>query len=189
MAENTDQERHITGHFFTSARRFKQVLGSLPDGTRIPGGPYTYSQVGVALGVVILGWLTRGLWGTASGIGDLLILVIIGIGSAVLIGRLPQGRRSPLRLAGSMFALLTHPGPGGRWKGRPLKLSPTAQRIRRKQKTAAKKAARTATRTKKKITPPPEAPPQKETPVMPAGYGSSLNRLLADHGLTTERTD
>ena len=36
--------------WYTRARKFPQLIGRTPDGTRIPGGPYTYTQV--AAGVV-----------------------------------------------------------------------------------------------------------------------------------------
>ena len=118
MEETKDDDRFMTGRFYTSARRFKQVLGSLPDGTKIPGGPYTYTQIGVMLGTLVLGWLTRGVWGSGSAIGDLIILIAIAVGAGFVVAKLPTSRRSPLRLLGSTFALLTHPGPGGRWDRR-----------------------------------------------------------------------
>lgn len=180
MEETKDDDRFMTGRFYTSARRFKQVLGSLPDGTKIPGGPYTYTQIGVMLGTLVLGWLTRGVWGSGSAIGDLIILIAIAVGAGFVVAKLPTSRRSPLRLLGSTFALLTHPGPGGRWESRPLRLSRTAQKIQREQKNAAKAAAKA----KKKGTSAPEDPtPAQPAAAIPAGYGSSLNRLLAKHGL------
>ena len=190
MEENRNDDRLMTGRFYTSARRFKQVLGSLPDGTKIPGGPYTYTQIGVMVGTLIAGWITRGVWGSGSAVGDLVLLVAIAVGAGFIVGKMPASRRSPLRLLGSIFALLSHPGPGGRWRGRPLKLSRKAQKLQREQKNAAKAAARAA---KKKATKAPvELQPAPEEPrtvtPMPAGYGSTLHLLLADDELLeTER--
>ena len=39
MAQEEKQTETEVGRFYTSARFFKQVFGSLPDGTKIPGGP------------------------------------------------------------------------------------------------------------------------------------------------------
>lgn len=182
MEEAQNNDRVTTGRFFTSARRFKQVLGSLPDGTKIPGGPYTYTQIGVMLGTLATAWITRGVWGSGSAIGDLITSVALAVGVGFLIAKLPGSRRSPLRLLGSSVGLLTHPGPGGRYEGRPLKLSRTAQKIQREQKNAAKSAAKT----KKKGTDASgesiSDQPQR-TSTLPAGQGTSLDRLLAKHGL------
>lgn len=39
---------------YTQARRFPRLVGKMPNGSRIPGGPYTFSQfTGVALGLTI----------------------------------------------------------------------------------------------------------------------------------------
>lgn len=188
MEENQNDDRVMTGRFYTSARRFKQVLGSLPDGTKIPGGPYTYTQIGVMLGTLIAGWLTRGVWGSGSAVGDLIILIVISVGLGFIVAKMPASRRSPLRVLGSIFALLTHPGPGGHWKGQSLKLSRKAQKVQREQKNTAKAAARAEKKGKKAPEEPTPEPSSAPAPVMPAGYGSSLNRLLADHGLLeTER--
>ncbi|MGP9587202.1 hypothetical protein ACT3TB_16255 [Micrococcaceae sp. AOP34-BR2-30] len=183
MEESQGDGRIMIGRFYTSARRFKQVLGSLPDGTKIPGGPYTYAQVGVMIAVLILGWLTRGVWGSGSAVGDLLLIIVIAVGAGFIIAKMPPSRRSPLRVLGSIIALLAHPGPGGRWKGKGLKLSLKAQRIQREQKSVVKTLARAAKKGNEShekpaleaVSPPPE--------LSPAGYGSSLNRLLAAHGL------
>lgn len=179
-SRNDDQ---MVGRFYTSARRFKQVLGSLPDGTKIPGGPYTYTQIGVTLAIVVLGWLTRGIWGTDNTFGDLFILVILACGVGFVLGKLPASRRNPLKLMGSVLVLLTHPGPGGRWRGRALKLSPRAQRIQLATKTKAKKGRAAAEQPRSS-----DATSTQEVASSPAEFGSSLNRLLIDHGLlNTER--
>lgn len=181
--EKDPNDGQMTGRFYTSARRFKQVLGSLPDGTKIPGGPYTYTQVGVMLVTVVIGWLTRGLWGSGSTIGDLVILITVAVGLGFIIARLPQSRRNPLRLLGSVIVLWTHPGAGGRWRGRPVKLSAKAQRTQR----AVQKRTKAEVRAKQKTAEPVENVPP-ETPPAVIAFGSSLNRLGADYGLLdTER--
>lgn len=183
--EESRNDHQMIGRFYTSARRFKQVLGSLPDGTKIPGGPYTYSQIGLMVGTVVLGWLTRGVWGTNSAIGDLIILLTVAVGIGFLIGKMPHSRRNPLKILGSILVVLTHPGPGGTWRGRPLKLSMRAQKIQRDTKQAEKAQSEA-----KNQTPESERRSGPESSAANAGYGSSLNRLLIDNGLlNTERKE
>lgn len=176
--EEAGNSTQMTGRFYTSARRFKQVLGSLPDGTKIPGGPYTYSQIGIMLAVLAGGWMIRGLWGTSSAIGDIIILLTVAVALGYLVGKLPPSRRNPLKVMGSCLALLTHPGAGGKWRGRGMKLNPKAQKIQRQAKQATREANRE--RSRRKPTATSTAPENFDEP---AGYGSSLNRLMADHGL------
>lgn len=181
--EESRNDHQMIGRFYTSARRFKEVLGSLPDGTKIPGGPYTYAQIGFMIGTLVLGWMTRALWGTDSAIGDLIILLAIAVGLGYLLGKMPASRRNPLKLLGSALVLLTHPRPGGNWRGRPLKMTIRAQKI---QTDAKKKARFEAETTKRTTTHEEECTP--EIPLGTAEFGSSLNRLLIDNGLmNTER--
>lgn len=180
MAEDQSQERGtLQGRFFTAARRFQQRIGAWPDGTKIPGGPYTHTQVGVMVGVLIAGWATMPLWGADSPVRDFLILISVAYGTAFLIGKAPMPRRNIFGLAGSCVALLMHPGAGGRYKGRPLRLSRKAQKIQRECKHAAK------TRRRNHPDSAPEATQANLSPQgpIPTGYGSSLHRLLAEHGL------
>jgi hypothetical protein len=173
MAQEKDSPDTI-GRFYTSARFFKQVLGSLPDGTKIPGGPYTYTQISTMLGIVVGGWILRGLWTTGSGFGDILLLLAVAVGAGYLIAQLPQSRRNPLKLFGSAVTLLTHPGPGGRWKGKPLRLSAKAQKIQREAKKNAGN----------------NDPDHNEHDTSSTtagntsglGYGSSLHRLIQTNG-------
>lgn len=189
MEEQPNDDRLMTGRFYTSARRFKQVLGSLPDGTKIPGGPYTYTQIAVIVGTFIVGWITRGVWSLGSAIGDFALLIVISVGLGFLIARMPSSRRSPLRMLGSMVALLAHPGPGGNWKGRAMKLSRKAQKIQRQQINTAKAEARAEKKSKKPTEHQVVEAQPAPAPATPAGYGSSLHRLLADHGLLEERNN
>lgn len=181
--EGSRNDQQMIGRFYTSARRFKQVLGSLPDGTKIPGGPYTYTQIGTMLATLVLGWMSRGIWGTDSAIGDLIILLTVAVGVAFLLGKMPTSRRSPIKLLASIIVLLSHPGPGGNWKGRPLRLSRAAQRTQMNAKKPAKADSR--------IESIPQASVKQaleNTPSASAEFGSSLNRLLIDNGLlNTER--
>lgn len=180
--EDNQKEPLTTGRFYTSARRIKQVLGSLPDGTKIPGGPYTYTQIGVMIALLVLGWITRGLWGSGSTIGDLIVLLVVSFGAGFVAGKLPQSRRNPIRLLGSAFTLITHPGPGGHWRGRPLRLKLKAQRIQRQA------MARDKTKSVAKNGPMIKVDSSSEQEIQQKfepNFGSSLNRVLADQTSST----
>lgn len=176
--EGSSNDHQMIGKFYTSARRFKQVMGSLPDGTPIPGGPYTYVQVATMVVSMIFGWVTRGLWGTSSTIGDLIVLLIFSAGISFLLGKLPSSRRSPLRLLGSVLVLALHPGPGGNWKGQALRLSRAAQ-----QKQLSVKKSQAQNKKNNEVPQQVVDQPQEQDPVTSIEFGSSLNRLLRDNDL------
>lgn len=178
MAEEKQASQALTGKFYTSSRSFKQVIGAFPDGTKIWGGPYTIDQFVVMLIAMMLGWSTRQMWGSDSALGDFITLVIVAYGVGYLVGKLPRTRRKVLGLLSSTTGLLTHPGAGGKHKGRPLRLSRKAQSIQRRNKKTVKEDQQEQ----------PQNEPELEANLSPGGvtpvvYGSSLNRLLAKHGL------
>lgn len=175
MAQEKNSSEEI-GRFYTSARSFKQVLGSLPDGTKIPGGPYTYTQIGTMLAILVGGWILRGLWTTGSGFGDIILLLAVAVGAGYLIAQLPASRRNPLKLVGSAITLLTHPGPGGRWKGKPLRISVKAQRIQREAKK------RNAEDSDPQLSEKDDKSSPTASSATDFGYGSSLHRLIQTNG-------
>lgn len=119
MAENAEDRRESAGQFYSGARRVKQLLGTFPDGTRIPGGPYTLTQALVLVGTLVIGWWTRPLWGHDL-LSDVIVLGAVTLGAAVLAGKLPGGRVNPLRLVSGAFGLLVRPS-SGTYRGRPMK--------------------------------------------------------------------
>lgn len=175
MGDSKDQQ--TVGRFYTAARRFKQVLGSLPDGTKIPGGPYTYGQVGLLVGILFLGWITRGIWGSGGAIGDFVMLLAVAVGATILAGKLPGSRRKATGLIGSIWKLLFHPGAGGFYRGRPMRLSTKAQRVQRESIARVKAEKKVSN-----LTAPIGEQPVEEQPHY-TNFGSSLNRILVDHGI------
>jgi hypothetical protein len=119
MAENAEDRREATGQFYSGARRVKQLLGTFPDGTRIPGGPYTLTQALVLVGTVVIGWWTRPLWGHDL-LSDVILLGAVTLGAAVLAGKLPGGRVNPFRVISGALGLLVRPS-SGTYRGRPMK--------------------------------------------------------------------
>jgi hypothetical protein len=116
-----DQPQHDVVKWYTSARRFPQLIGRTPDGARIWGGPYTFTQaVGAGL-VLFVGLNTMGLWAHYGLIGNGLILLGAAYTVALLLGRIPVGSRSPLAVASGVSRALTTPRTG-RLSGRPVRL-------------------------------------------------------------------
>ena len=83
---------------FTRGLKIPALIGKFADGTRIWGGPYTMTQFSVALGTLVTGYLTMGLW---EGLLPKLqvipmelqayaVLVGVAVGFAWLTGKIPQ---------------------------------------------------------------------------------------------------
>lgn len=87
-------DRHEVIKNFTRGRKFPQLIGRTPDGTKIFGGPYTLHQVvGGGVAALIL-WVTRALWlgGLVWNVGFFLAVVF---GTVLALGKLRLGGRSP----------------------------------------------------------------------------------------------
>lgn len=114
--------------WYTRARRFPQLVGKFPDGRRLPGGPYTITQVILGAGLVVGGLSTRSFWGGRGMIADLFLLSVITGGLVFAAGKIPLGGRNPAAAAAGMFAAIAAPA-HGRVGGRPVRLRP-ATRLR-----------------------------------------------------------
>ena len=109
--------------WYTRARRFPQLVGKFPDGRRLPGGPYTITQVILGAGLVVGGLSTRGFWGGRGMIADLFLLSVITGGLVFAAGKIPLGGRNPAAAAAGMVAAIVAPT-HGRVAGRPVRLRP-----------------------------------------------------------------
>lgn len=106
--------------WFTHARKFPALIGRTSDGKRIPGGPYTPTQLIVA---AVLGWLaskTTWVWARFDRVGDLVAFAVLVGGPVFLLGRLPIGSRNPVRVLAGAVAAVTTPR-GGRINGAPVR--------------------------------------------------------------------
>lgn len=63
--------------WYTRARRFPQLIGKLPDGRRIWGGPYTYTQVIAGAVLIVVLAKTASIWAQFGVIGN----IVIGVGA------------------------------------------------------------------------------------------------------------
>ncbi|GAA3132273.1 hypothetical protein GCM10020255_006340 [Rhodococcus baikonurensis] len=94
---------------YTRARKFPQLLGMTPDGKKLPGGPYSYTQfVGAGLVALVL-WKTPGIWATGSLIRNVFVfLALVGV-TAWGLGKLPIGGRNPLSMVAGVSKALGSP--------------------------------------------------------------------------------
>lgn len=112
------------GNFYTLSRKVQELVGKLPDGTYIWGGPYTIPQILSGVVVSALALLTRqlGLWGgqgAAALIFDLLVVLVLGVATIYVVGKLPAPKRSILGIINGVVNIITAPDTGT-WRGRGL---------------------------------------------------------------------
>lgn len=107
------------GRSYTRARRFPLVIGQLPGGGRIIGGPYTLSQIAVMAGAVLALYLTTPIW-AHLGYGDGLVYLIVPYALSWCVRHARVEGREPLRAAAGMLTALSAPS-GGRLRGRPAR--------------------------------------------------------------------
>jgi len=82
--------------WFTQARKFPQLIGRTPDGTRLWGGPYTVTQLVLGGVVVLLLWNTTWLWAHFGLVGNIIVGLAIVYGAIYAAGKLPFGMRNPV---------------------------------------------------------------------------------------------
>lgn len=119
----------LVGRSYTRARRYPLVIGKLPNGGRIPGGPYTLTQLGVMVGAFLLLVGTRGLW-AHFGLVNLVLLVGVPYGLAWGVRHARVEGRDPARAALGLLVLYSQPRTG-RLAGNPIRrVRPVALRTR-----------------------------------------------------------
>ncbi|WP_237189257.1 hypothetical protein [Rothia nasimurium] len=111
------------GKFYTAARKFKQLIGQLPDGSTIPGGPYTITQfvptlfllIPYALKIKFFGWGSM----TAAVVETLIVLGLCAL-SVFALGQLPPTRRSIFHIL-TTYPNLVFSSKNGYWNGQKIK--------------------------------------------------------------------
>ncbi|MGW7603150.1 hypothetical protein [Streptomyces antimycoticus] len=123
-----DRDDRLIGHCYTKARRLPVVVGKIPGGNaRLPGGPYTKTQLTALVVLFIPLIATRSLWGTRS-VLDLLIVIVIPYAGAWALRFVRLDGRNPAAVMVSIAMLATAPC-HGRLRGRPWRAAP-ARRAR-----------------------------------------------------------
>ncbi|MFD9052486.1 hypothetical protein [Streptomyces zaomyceticus] len=110
-------EEDLIGHSYTRARKHPLVIGKLPGAGRIPGGPYTITQIVtmvVAFGALAL---TQSVW-AHFGLANILIMIALPWGLAWVLRYARIDGRDPARALRSLLIYASAPA-GGRLAGRP----------------------------------------------------------------------
>ncbi|MBT1543200.1 hypothetical protein KK103_15665 [Curtobacterium flaccumfaciens pv. flaccumfaciens] len=124
-----DQEHRTVVRFFTRVRRVPILLGKL-NGWKIPGGPYTLTQMGIGSVVLVVGWNSKPLWGPLTGLTPLLqlgFLLAFSAGATWAAGKIPQSNRKLPDLVQDAYGAFTVPA-SGRYKGALIRL-PRPQQV------------------------------------------------------------
>lgn len=98
--------------WYTRARRFPQLIGRTPDGTKLIGGPYTVTQVVGAGAVFVIGLKTTWLWAHGSLITNAFILIAVTVATLFGLGQIPVGTRNPVAVVIGAFRALAAPRTG-----------------------------------------------------------------------------
>jgi hypothetical protein len=99
-----------TAKFYTKARRIPMLVGKLPSGGRIWGGPYTITQVGAGAVVAFALWKTAPLWAQLGGFMNIVVAVGVVVGVVWATGKLPSSGRNPVALVMDALNLTSSPG-------------------------------------------------------------------------------
>jgi len=113
-------EEELIGRSYTRARKHPLVIGKLPGAGRLPGGPYTITQVMTM--VLTFGFLvmTRGLW-AHFGVMNFLLMILLPWGLAWVLRYARLDGRDPARAVRSLFVYSSTPAQG-RLAGRPQRI-------------------------------------------------------------------
>ncbi|WP_417541363.1 hypothetical protein [Microbacterium maritypicum] len=115
--------------FYTRSRKFPKMIGRLTDGTRIWGGPYTFTQAGVG-GVVLLILLTtrNHLWSTGFVLFDLALAAGVSWCVIKVVGYIPTFRRNLVSVFVDAVSAMFKPR-GGTYQGKAVKLAQPHQAV------------------------------------------------------------
>jgi hypothetical protein len=99
-----------TAKFYTKARRIPMLVGKLPSGGRIWGGPYTITQVGAGAVAAFALWKTAPLWAQLGGFMNIVVAVGVVVGVVWATGKLPSSGRNPIAFVMDAMNLTSSPG-------------------------------------------------------------------------------
>lgn len=120
-------EGRVRCRSYTYARRYPLVIGKI-GGWSPPWGPWTLSQYGAAVAVLVALMATRGLWGQWLGVANLVVLLGVPLAVGWMLRRDTLEGRRPHRALAGMAAVRLAPA-AGMVAGRPYR-PPRPQRLR-----------------------------------------------------------
>lgn len=107
--------------YYTRGVRFPRLVGRTHDGTPLPGGPYTVTQLVGGLAVFVVGSLTMPAWETGGALVSYLILLGAVVTTIFLLRFVRNDGRNPVTATMAVLSVLMQPR-GGRFGGRPLRI-------------------------------------------------------------------
>ncbi|MFE5482959.1 hypothetical protein [Streptomyces sp. NPDC056527] len=202
-ANGGELDFELIGRCYTKARRAPLVHGVIRDvnggrGIRLPGGPYTLTQLAGIVSTVAALILTRPVWG-GHGWLDVAVLIVLPAVVAFVLRHLHIDGRNPAAALLSIVLMLAAPR-RGHLRGRPYRPArPTRSdtRIHLPADEQAAEATAPATTDAPAPEPPPKqtrprpvvpaaAPPAPEGPSAPSALvASGVQALLARRAPTT----
>ncbi|MFE2273527.1 hypothetical protein ACFXB4_30370 [Streptomyces lavendulae] len=114
-------EEELIGHSYTRARKHPLVIGKLPGAGRLPGGPYTITQVMtmvISFGLLVM---TRDLW-AHFGAMNFILMALIPWGLAWVLRYARLDGRDPARAVRSLLIYSSTPAQG-RLAGKPQRVA------------------------------------------------------------------
>ncbi|MEV7004014.1 hypothetical protein AB0N62_41200 [Streptomyces sp. NPDC093982] len=114
-------EEELIGHSYTRARKHPLVIGKLPGAGRLPGGPYTITQVMtmvISFGLLVM---TRDLW-AHFGATNFILMALIPWGLAWVLRYARLDGRDPARAVRSLLIYSSTPAQG-RLAGKPQRVA------------------------------------------------------------------
>ncbi|MFI8007797.1 hypothetical protein [Streptomyces sp. NPDC086010] len=114
-------EEELIGHSYTRARKHPLVIGKLPGAGRLPGGPYTITQVMtmvISFGLLVM---TRSLW-AHFGAMNFILMALIPWGLAWVLRYARLDDRDPARAVRSLLIYSSTPAQG-RLAGKPQRVA------------------------------------------------------------------
>ncbi|WP_327249846.1 hypothetical protein [Streptomyces sp. NBC_01320] len=124
LVDASETSDELVGRCYTKARRAPLVHGVIRDvnggrGIRLPGGPYTLTQLAAIVGTFVALILTRAVWG-GHGLMDVVVLLGLPFAAAFVLRHLHIDGRNPLAALVSVAVMVTGPR-WGRLHGRPFR--------------------------------------------------------------------